>query len=111
VIAVKVGMSQEWDEWGQRLPLTILWIDECEVGRHPPLPAPQVSQVLHRRCLIMRRRKKVSLPGVSLWAAGAGSADQDGKEGGVLQHATGRGCQEGQAAPSKVASLLIGAIA
>ena len=31
-IAVKVGMTQEWDQWGVRLPLTVLWIDNCEVG-------------------------------------------------------------------------------
>lgn len=32
VIAVKVGMTQEWDHWGLRMPLTVLWIDECQVG-------------------------------------------------------------------------------
>ena len=31
VIAVKVGMTQEWDEWGVRLPLTVLWVDNCQV--------------------------------------------------------------------------------
>ncbi|KAK9842200.1 hypothetical protein WJX81_000206 [Elliptochloris bilobata] len=31
VVAVKAGMTQEWDAWGQRVPLTVLWIDECEV--------------------------------------------------------------------------------
>jgi hypothetical protein len=31
VIAVKVGMTQEWDHWGVRMPLTVLWIDECQV--------------------------------------------------------------------------------
>lgn len=40
VIAVKAGMTQEWDEWGQRVPLTVLWIDDCEVrvGVHTVLP-------------------------------------------------------------------------
>lgn len=33
VIAVKVGMTQEWDQWGVRVPLTVLWIDDCQVGR------------------------------------------------------------------------------
>ena len=33
VVAVKAGMTQEWDSWGQRVPLTVLWIDECEVWR------------------------------------------------------------------------------
>eukprot|EP00891_Asterochloris_glomerata_P005210 jgi/Astpho2/5210/Aster-04787 len=31
VLAVKCGMTQEWDSWGVRLPLTVLWIDNCEV--------------------------------------------------------------------------------
>ena len=31
VIAVKVGMTQDYDTWGARVPLTVLWIDECEV--------------------------------------------------------------------------------
>jgi ribosomal protein L3 len=31
VIAVKAGMMQDWDEFGARVPLTVLWIDECTV--------------------------------------------------------------------------------
>ncbi|PNH08117.1 50S ribosomal protein L3-2, chloroplastic [Tetrabaena socialis] len=29
-IATKAGMTQEWDEHGVRVPLTVLWIDECQ---------------------------------------------------------------------------------
>ena len=35
MVAVKAGMTQEWDSWGVRVPLTILWIDECEVRLMP----------------------------------------------------------------------------
>lgn len=31
-MAIKAGMTQEWDEWGKLVPLTVLWIDECQVG-------------------------------------------------------------------------------
>lgn len=31
VIAIKAGMTQEWDEYGVRVPLTVLWIDDCQV--------------------------------------------------------------------------------
>lgn len=31
VIAVKVGMTQAWDTWSMRIPLTVLWLDSCQV--------------------------------------------------------------------------------
>ena len=31
VIAIKAGMTQEWDQWGVRHPLTVLWLDNVEV--------------------------------------------------------------------------------
>lgn len=32
IIAVKVGMTQAWDKWSMRIPLTVLWIDNCQVS-------------------------------------------------------------------------------
>lgn len=31
VIAIKAGMTQEWDAFGAFVPLTVLWIDNCQV--------------------------------------------------------------------------------
>lgn len=47
-IATKAGMTQEWDEHGVRVPLTVLFIDDCQVGgRGAPLDGAPGGQ--HRR--------------------------------------------------------------
>ena len=48
VIAVKAGMTQEWDEWGARVPLTVLWIDDCQVIVREAI----ICCCLHHACLI-----------------------------------------------------------
>lgn len=57
-IAVKAGMTQEWDEWGVSIPLTVLWIDDCQVRcpcwldhlkSHPPLSASSQSNLVQFR--------------------------------------------------------------
>ena len=32
VLAVKAGMTHEWDQWGAQVPLTVLWLDDCQVA-------------------------------------------------------------------------------
>jgi hypothetical protein len=36
-------MTQEWDAWGVRLPLTVLWIDDCQVSSGRPLCSAQLD--------------------------------------------------------------------
>lgn len=46
LIAVKAGMTQTWDEWGVRVPLTVLWVDECEVVRVKTAPCDGVNALV-----------------------------------------------------------------
>ena len=37
LIAVKCGMTREWNEHGVAVPLTVLWVDDCQVRENPLL--------------------------------------------------------------------------
>jgi hypothetical protein len=30
ILAIKCGMTCDWTAWGERLPLTVLWMDDCQ---------------------------------------------------------------------------------
>jgi large subunit ribosomal protein L3 len=30
VLGIKCGMTAEWTSWGERLPLTVVWLDDCQ---------------------------------------------------------------------------------
>ena len=45
---MKAGMMQDWDEWGARVPLTVLWIDDCQVCVFK-IQAPVLAQLCTSR--------------------------------------------------------------
>ena len=55
VLAIKCGMTREWNEHGVSVPLTVLWIDDCQVRagpirtrrRHHPRPRRPRDPPLH----------------------------------------------------------------
>ena len=58
-IAVKCGMTAEWNEHGVRVPLTVLWIDDCRVGR--PSPSPRLPRVSPRPQPRSSRTRRASI--------------------------------------------------
>ncbi|CAD7695195.1 unnamed protein product [Ostreobium quekettii] len=45
VIAVKMGMTQDWDSYGAAVPLTVLWIDNCQVTQVRHLGEPGLTSL------------------------------------------------------------------
>ena len=35
LLAIKCGMTREWNEHGVSVPLTVLWVDDCQVRARP----------------------------------------------------------------------------
>lgn len=55
-LAVKVGMTQEFDHHGQRIPLTVLWLDDVQVTQIKPYSATTSSLQLG---IGSKRRKQI----------------------------------------------------
>ena len=61
-IAVKCGMTAEWNEHGVRVPLTVLWIDDCRVRPSPSPRLPRVSPCPQPRSSRTRRASIAARP-------------------------------------------------
>ena len=95
LLAVKCGMTCDWTEWGERLPLTVLWIDDCQARA---LPLRRGRSALGLRLEACVRSSFISCP------RGAGGASQDGGEGGLQLGAGWRRQQEGEAGAAGAAA-------
>ena len=42
---VCAAMTAEWDQWGTRVPLTVLWVDNCTVTQARSLPSPAAVRI------------------------------------------------------------------
>jgi len=73
VIAVKVGMTQEWDSWGARIPLTVLWIDNCQ--------ARYLALHVLLKCIMWKML--VAINGSDGVWDHSGGASEKGREGGL----------------------------
>jgi hypothetical protein len=58
LIAIKVGMGSEWDEFGVLTPLTALWFDENQVGspKQAPVCASHAQVMEHMLLLLLSGR-------------------------------------------------------
>ena len=41
VLGIKCGMTAEWTAWGERLPLTVIWLDDCQARPTHSDPRPE----------------------------------------------------------------------
>lgn len=59
LVGMKVGMTHEWDEHGALVPLTVIWVDKCQVRERGEKATQWEAQVSRTR--MMNRQKQLSM--------------------------------------------------